>query len=114
MDLIILVVVIAVAILFVFVVAGVLVAKFYRLVEQGKALIVNRMKADPEVTMGAVLRRRHLNGTFALVGFPLDVIETARDPRLVEWKPRRLGIAILQVPEGDRPMTNIVVVLARR
>lgn len=71
-------------------------------------------KTDPEVAMGAVLKQHHLNGTSALVGFPLDVIETARDPRLVEWKPRRLGIAILQVPEGDRPMTNIVVILARR
>ncbi|HEX2062728.1 MAG TPA: flotillin family protein [Thermoanaerobaculia bacterium] len=31
-------------------VAGVMIAKFYRKVEQGKALIVNKMKAEPEVT----------------------------------------------------------------
>jgi uncharacterized membrane protein YqiK len=31
-------------------VIGVMIAKFYRKVEQGKALIVNKMKAEPEVT----------------------------------------------------------------
>ena len=31
-------------------VAGIMFAKFYRKVEQGKALIVNKMKAEPEVT----------------------------------------------------------------
>jgi uncharacterized membrane protein YqiK len=31
-------------------VVGVMIAKFYRKVEQGKALIVNKMKAEPEVT----------------------------------------------------------------
>jgi len=32
------------------IVIGVMIAKFYRKVEQGKALIVNKMKAEPEVT----------------------------------------------------------------
>ncbi len=31
-------------------IVGVMIAKFYRKVEQGKALIVNKMKAEPEVT----------------------------------------------------------------
>src|SRR5918995_101099 len=31
-------------------VIAVMIAKFYRKVEQGKALIVNKMKAEPEVT----------------------------------------------------------------
>ena len=31
-------------------VIGIMIAKFYRKVEQGKALIVNKMKAEPEVT----------------------------------------------------------------
>ncbi len=50
MDLIIAVIVGAVLLLFVVFVFGVMIAKFYRKVEQGKALIVNKMKAEPEVT----------------------------------------------------------------
>jgi uncharacterized membrane protein YqiK len=50
MDLIVAVVVgIALLVMTLFVI-GVMIAKFYRKVEQGKALIVNKMKAEPEVT----------------------------------------------------------------
>jgi len=50
MDLVIAVIIgIALLVLTLFVV-GVMIAKFYRKVEQGKALIVNKMKAEPEVT----------------------------------------------------------------
>lgn len=50
MDLVIAVTVgIALLVLAMFVI-GVMIAKFYRKVEQGKALIVNKMKAEPEVT----------------------------------------------------------------
>src|SRR5687768_16634248 len=50
MDLVIAVIVgIALLVLTLFVI-GVMIAKFYRKVEQGKALIVNKMKAEPEVT----------------------------------------------------------------
>jgi uncharacterized membrane protein YqiK len=40
----------AVILVVVLLVIGVMIAKFYRKVEQGKALIVNKMKAEPEVT----------------------------------------------------------------
>ena len=50
MDLIIAVIVGAVLLFFVVLVIGIMIAKFYRKVEQGKALIVNKMKAEPEVT----------------------------------------------------------------
>ena len=50
MDLVIAVIIgIALLVLSIFVI-GVMIAKFYRKVEQGKALIVNKMKAEPEVT----------------------------------------------------------------
>ncbi|HEX8410709.1 MAG TPA: flotillin family protein [Thermoanaerobaculia bacterium] len=50
MDLVIAVIIgIALLVVTLFVV-GVMIAKFYRKVEQGKALIVNKMKAEPEVT----------------------------------------------------------------
>jgi uncharacterized membrane protein YqiK len=50
MDLIVAVIIgVALLVVTVFVV-GVMIAKFYRKVEQGKALIVNKMKAEPEVT----------------------------------------------------------------
>jgi uncharacterized membrane protein YqiK len=50
MDLVIAVIIgIALLVLALFVI-GVMIAKFYRKVEQGKALIVNKMKAEPEVT----------------------------------------------------------------
>src|SRR5688500_12402304 len=50
MDLVIAVIIgIALLVLTLFVI-GVMIAKFYRKVEQGKALIVNKMKAEPEVT----------------------------------------------------------------
>lgn len=50
MDLVVMVVVGAALLLMAFFVIGVMIAKFYRKVEQGKALIVNKMKAEPEVT----------------------------------------------------------------
>jgi uncharacterized membrane protein YqiK len=50
MDLVIAVIIGAVLLLMALFVVGVMIAKFYRKVEQGKALIVNKMKADPEVT----------------------------------------------------------------
>lgn len=50
MELIIAVVIGVAALLVTFMVVGVMIAKFYRKVEQGKALIVNKMKAEPEVT----------------------------------------------------------------
>ncbi|HEX6086587.1 MAG TPA: flotillin family protein, partial [Thermoanaerobaculia bacterium] len=50
MDLVIAVIIgIALLVVAMFVI-GVMIAKFYRKVEQGKALIVNKMKAEPEVT----------------------------------------------------------------
>ena len=50
MDLVIAVIIgIALLVVALFVI-GVMIAKFYRKVEQGKALIVNKMKAEPEVT----------------------------------------------------------------
>jgi uncharacterized membrane protein YqiK len=50
MDLIIAVIVGAILLFFAVLVIGIMIAKFYRKVEQGKALIVNKMKAEPEVT----------------------------------------------------------------
>jgi uncharacterized membrane protein YqiK len=50
MDLVVMVIVGAALLLMAFFVIGVMIAKFYRKVEQGKALIVNKMKAEPEVT----------------------------------------------------------------
>ncbi|HEX8254466.1 MAG TPA: flotillin family protein [Thermoanaerobaculia bacterium] len=50
MDLVIAVIVGATLLVVAFFVVGVMIAKFYRKVEQGKALIVNKMKAEPEVT----------------------------------------------------------------
>jgi len=50
MDLIIAVVLGAILLFVTALVVGVMIAKFYRKVEQGKALIVNKMKAEPEVT----------------------------------------------------------------
>ena len=50
MDLIIAVIVGAVLLLITAFIVGLMIAKFYRKVEQGKALIVNKMKAEPEVT----------------------------------------------------------------
>ena len=50
MDLVIAVVIGAVLLFFAVLVIGIMIAKFYRKVEQGKALIVNKMKAEPEVT----------------------------------------------------------------
>jgi uncharacterized membrane protein YqiK len=50
MDLIIAVVIGAILLFFAVLVIGIMIAKFYRKVEQGKALIVNKMKAEPEVT----------------------------------------------------------------
>jgi len=50
MDLIIAVVVGSILLFFALLVIGIMIAKFYRKVEQGKALIVNKMKAEPEVT----------------------------------------------------------------
>lgn len=50
MELVIAVVIGVVVLLVTFMVVGVMIAKFYRKVEQGKALIVNKMKAEPEVT----------------------------------------------------------------
>jgi uncharacterized membrane protein YqiK len=50
MDLVIAIIMGALLLLVAALVVGVMVAKFYRKVEQGKALIVNKMKAEPEVT----------------------------------------------------------------
>jgi uncharacterized membrane protein YqiK len=50
MDLIIAIFVGAVLLLVAMFIVGVMIAKFYRKVEQGKALIVNKLKAEPEVT----------------------------------------------------------------
>src|SRR5687768_11854672 len=50
MDLIIAIFVGAVLLLIAVFIVGVMIAKFYRKVEQGKALIVNKLKAEPEVT----------------------------------------------------------------
>ena len=50
MDLVIAIFVGAVLLFIALFVVGVMVAKFYRKVEQGKALIVNKLKAEPEVT----------------------------------------------------------------
>jgi uncharacterized membrane protein YqiK len=50
MDLIIAIVVGAFLLLIAAFVIGAMIAKFYRKVEQGKALIVNKLKAEPEVT----------------------------------------------------------------
>ncbi|HEY0158428.1 MAG TPA: flotillin family protein [Thermoanaerobaculia bacterium] len=50
MDLIIAVIIGAALLLMAAFVVGIMIAKFYRKVEQGKALIVNKMKAEPEVT----------------------------------------------------------------
>ena len=37
-----------------------ILAKFYRMVEQGKALIVNSMRAEPEVTFTGKIVNPHL------------------------------------------------------
>ncbi|HYR29766.1 MAG TPA: flotillin family protein [Thermoanaerobaculia bacterium] len=50
MDLVITVIVGSILLFFALLVIGIMIAKFYRKVEQGKALIVNKMKAEPEVT----------------------------------------------------------------
>jgi uncharacterized membrane protein YqiK len=50
MDLIVAVIVGIILLVMTLFVIGVMIAKFYRKVEQGKALIVNKMKAEPEVT----------------------------------------------------------------
>ncbi|HYC92538.1 MAG TPA: flotillin family protein [Thermoanaerobaculia bacterium] len=50
MDLVIAVTIGTALLVFAMFVIGVMIAKFYRKVEQGKALIVNKMKAEPEVT----------------------------------------------------------------
>jgi uncharacterized membrane protein YqiK len=50
MDLVIAIFVGAVLLFIAVLVVGVMIAKFYRKVEQGKALIVNKLKAEPEVT----------------------------------------------------------------
>lgn len=50
MDLVIAVILGGIILVVALVVIGIMIAKFYRKVEQGKALIVNKMKAEPEVT----------------------------------------------------------------
>ena len=81
MDLIIAVVIGAVLLFLAVLVIGVMIAKFYRKVEQGKALIVNKTSAEPEVTFtgATVLPIIHKAETMDISVKTIEIDRRAKD-----------------------------------